>query len=109
MESEYEEEFITKEEYLKNLELQDFLNCDDTRNILEFEFYNNFELGLKNSLKRLFEIKAKTYSCDAFLYNDFTGEKNSDIFSEIIYEYINKKYDLTIFYNNPNLAEKLLK
>ena len=109
MESEYEEEFITKEEYLKNLDLQDFLNCDETSEILEMEFYNNFELGLKKSLMRVFENCAKTYSSDDFLYQDFTGEKNSDVFSEIVYKYIIKNYDLTIFYDNPNLAKKLLK
>ena len=108
MESEYEEEFITKEEYLKNLDLQDFLNCEETKDILEMEFYNKFELGLKQSLMRLFENCAKSYSSDSFLFNDYTGEKNSDIFSEIVYKFIIKKYDLTIFYDNPELAKKLL-
>ena len=109
MESDLEEEIITKEEYLKNLDVQDFLNCEETKNILETEFYNKFELGLKQSLMRVFENCAKSYSSDAFLFNDYTGEKNSDIFSEIVYDYIVKKYDLTIFYDNPELAKKLLK
>ena len=71
MECEYEEEFITKEEYLKNLDLQDFLNCEETKDILEMECYNKFELGLKLSLMRIFENCAKTYSSESFLFNDY--------------------------------------
>ena len=35
MESEYDEEIMTPEEYLKNLDLEDFLNNKETREILE--------------------------------------------------------------------------
>ena len=38
MESEYDEEIMTPEEYLKNLDLEDFLNNKETREILFLYF-----------------------------------------------------------------------
>ena len=74
--SEYEEEcLITKEEYLKNLDLQDFLNCKETKEILKWKNTHKFDLGLKQSLMRLFENCAKTYSDQILLFNDLKVKK----------------------------------
>ena len=108
MNSDYEGEFLTKEAYLKNLDVQDFLNCDETRKILDENNYFDFELNIKPILVRLFERYAKNYNCDIFLNNDPEGIKNSDIFSEIVYDNMSCKDDLSIFYECPNLAKKLL-
>ena len=110
MESDSEvEEYITKEDYLKNLDLQDFLNCSETKEILETEAYNKFERGLKHSLMYLFSNVAKSYSSDVFLKNDYLGDKNKDIFSELVYNSITPNYNLQIFYDDPDLAKQLLK
>ena len=109
MESEYDEEIMTPEEYLKNLDLEDFLNNKQTREILEQECYNDFELCFKPKLVALFEKYASRYSCFDFLKNDPEGTKNSDIFSEMVYDNISRNYDKTIFYDCPSLAKSLLK
>ena len=109
MESEYDEEIMTPEEYLKNLDLEDFLNNKETREILEQECYNDFELCFKPKLVALFEKYANRYSCFDFLKNDPEGTKNSDIFSEMVYDNISRNYDKTIFYDSPSLAKSLLK
>ena len=102
------DEIISDVDYLKNLDIQDFLNCDETRKILQEENYQYFEEYIKPALMRLFKRYAKNYNSDIFLYNDHEGEKNCDIFSEIVNNSMSEKNDLTIFYNNPHLAKKLL-
>ena len=108
MESRFDE-FMTPEEYLKNLDLEDFLNNEETREILEQECYNDFDKYLKQKLVSLFEKYSSRYSCKDFLKNDPTGRKNSDIFSEMVYDNISRNYDKTIFYDCPSLAKSLLK
>ena len=102
-----DEEEINEVDYLKNLDLQDFLNCDETRKVLQQEDDEYFEENIKYSLVNLFERYAKNYNCDIFLQTDPNGDKNSDIFSEIVGDNISKNFDLTIFYDNPYLAKKL--
>tara|TARA_B100001027_G_C16228525_1_gene313388 strand:- start:278 stop:607 length:330 start_codon:yes stop_codon:yes gene_type:complete len=109
MENEFDDETITLEEYLKNLKLEDFLNNTDTREILEQECYYDFEKFLKPKLIALFEKYANRYSCKDFLKNDLDGTKNSDIFSEMVYDNILRNYDKTIFQDCPSLAKSLLK
>ena len=108
MEYEYDSDVMTPEEYLKNLDMQDFLNCDETRDILQQECYYDFELRIKSALERLFQRYAKNFNCNIFLNNDPDGEKNSDLFSEIVYDNMSNNYDLTLFYDCPSLAKKLL-
>jgi len=102
------DEPISDVDYLKNLNMQDFLNCDETRKILQEENYQYFEENIKSALMRLFTRYAKNYNCDLFLYNDPDGEKNNDLFSEIVNNSLSEKNDLTVFYDNPHLAKKLL-
>tara|TARA_B100001063_G_C16758326_1_gene554437 strand:+ start:908 stop:1237 length:330 start_codon:yes stop_codon:yes gene_type:complete len=108
MEDDFSDDNMTPEEYLKNLDLQDFLNCHETKEILESENYYDFELIIKPALERLFQKYAKNFNCDFFLKNDPDGKKNSDIFSEIIFDNMSDKFDLNIFYDCPILAKKLL-
>lgn len=100
---------ITKEDYLKSLDVEDFLNCNTTRRILMDEHYFEFERSLKIKLKRLFEKYARYYNCKDFLWKDEEGKNNSDIFSEIVYDNIVKNYDISLFYENIDLAKDLLK
>lgn len=102
------EEIISDVDYLKNLDIQDFLNCDETRDILREEEYKLFETNIKPSLIQLFKYYAKEYTSDVFLYNDPDGEKNGTIFADIVNNFLSDKHDLTIFYENTYLAKKLL-
>ena len=108
MDNDYDSDIMAPEEYLKNLDIQDFLNCDETRDILQQECYYDFEQKIKPALERLFQSYAKNFNCNIFLSNDQDGEKNSDIFSEIVYDNMSNNYDLTLFYDCPSLAKKLL-
>lgn len=109
MESQIDNEWVTPEEYLKNLDLEDFLNNKETYEILEQECYNDFDRYLKQKLVSLFEKYSNRYSCKDFLKNDPDGTKNSDIFSEMVYDNISRNYDKTIFHDCPSLAKSLLK
>ena len=57
-------------EILKSLNLEDFLNCQDTKQILINEHYNNFEKVLKPQLENLYE----KYN---FMYRNDIDEKRS--------------------------------
>ena len=50
-----EDENIDPVDYLKSLDLEDFLNNKTTKDILIIEHYNNFQSKLKPTLKNIYE------------------------------------------------------
>ena len=94
--------------FLKSLTIDHFLACKETRNILINEHYWKFESKLKPILIDLY-CRYNSYCID------FTSMFGKDphifyreCFADIIYDkYIEKDYDLSIFYNNPELAMPL--
>ncbi len=94
-------------EILKSLNLEDFLNCQDTKQILINEHYNNFEKNLKPQLENLYEKYNFMYRNDKLFGKDWDNEEGNS-FANLIYNYISVKYDLELFYECPALAIELL-
>ena len=107
----YEEdnvEIIDPVEYLKSLNLEDFLKYETTNEILLENHYINYEINLQEKLKNIY-IKYNTGFRDLNLFGKDWENKEADSFAHLIYNYIAQNYDLTIFYKNPNLAIDLFK
>ena len=94
-------------EILKSLNLEDFLNCKDTKQILISEHYNNFEKVLKPQLENLYQKYNFLYRNDKLFGKDWNNEEGNT-FANLIYNYISVKYDLELFYECPALAIELL-
>ena len=93
----------------ENLTLEDCLSCEETCNILCSEHLWEFE---KNCLPKIEELYGKTryemrgkFATPLYydIHDDFSGQLGI-----IIYKNIKKNYDLSIFYDCPDLANPLL-
>ena len=107
----YDVEYYNKEgEFLNEFyNLKDFLACPETMTILEEEHYNNYEKNTEPILKdflNYFQMKHIENGTSIFSRCDF-GKASGELVA-MIYNHLNKQYDLTIFYNNPELAQPLL-
>ena len=95
-------------DHLKSLNLEDFLNCKTTNQILLENHFIDYEVNLKSKLKNLY-IKYNTGFRDLKLFGKDWENKEAERFSHLIYNYIARNYNLNIFYENPNLASDLFK
>lgn len=87
----------------------DFLECDKTRVVLEEEHMSSFELDCVPNIIDLYKYYRENMQglCATPLYYDVHDEFTSHL-KAIVYKNIVKKYDLNIFYDNPNLAKPLI-
>ena len=92
---------------LKKLNLEDFLNCDDTREILISEHYYNFERKLKYKLADLYSNFNLSFRDENLFGKDWDNELGES-FAELIYNFISINYDINLFYDCPALAIELL-
>ena len=92
---------------LKKLNLEDFLNCDDTREILISEHYYNFERKLTYKLADLYSNFNFSFRDENLFGKDWDNELGES-FAELIYNFISINYDINLFYDCPALAIELL-
>jgi hypothetical protein len=102
-----EEKKVDPVTYLRTLSLEDFLKCDNTREILLCEHYDNFEKTLKPKLEFLYKKYNLNYRNNNLFGKDWDNV-SSDCFADMIFNYISVKYDLSLFYDCPHLATDLL-
>jgi hypothetical protein len=104
MENDTEEKINARKE-LEKYNINDYLECPETKQLLETEFYLKFETELSEKLKGLYENFCfdKNLESSNIMSKDYDGIKNNTFFS-LIYKVIEKQYDLNIFYNEPSLA-----
>ena len=103
------QEIIDARKELEKYSINDYLECRDTKQILESEFYIDCETKLSEKLKGLYEniCYDKSNEKSNILSKDNEGALANSFFS-IIYKNIEKQYDLDIFHNNPTLAYSML-
>ena len=101
--------FTAAGEYLEDLfKLSDFLLEPTTRVLLEDNHNKLFETHIESNIKTLYEsTKLEISENTRLLHRDNRKMFLTDLL-KIIYNNINKKYDLEIFYNNPELARHLV-
>jgi len=90
--------------------LDDFMNNPETFAILEDEYYDKFHVKMRDKVESFYKSHVFD-SVDNFLDifdKDFFGKNSSDLFF-IIYSYIHKKYDISIFHDKPTLANSMFK
>ena len=88
----------------------DYLNNPHTKHILETRFFETFKENMSDKLEKVYcdevDFVYQNYM-DVFHY-EFDKEKFYDLFLQI-YPFISKKYDYTIFENEPQLNDYLIK
>ena len=104
---EEEEEEIDVETYLRSLDLEDFKNCNDTREIMIYEHFDNFEKKLKPLLVNIYSKYNLSFRENNLFGKDWDNELGES-FADLIYNYISVNYDPSIFYDCPALATELL-
>jgi hypothetical protein len=101
------DEEMDVETYLRSLDLEDFKNCNDTREIMICEHYDNFEKKLKPLLVNIYSNYNYSFRENNLFGKDWDNELGES-FAALIYNYISINYDVSIFYDCPNLAIELL-
>ena len=100
--------YSKKGEYLEDLfTLRDFLNNSTTRKILEDNQCENIEKNVIPKIKKIYDNFKEQNKDTRILHRD----TRSLFFNElivIINRHITNKYNLEIFYENPDLADDLL-
>ena len=93
-------------EFLKTLQYDDFVNCNKAKVILDDEHYWNYEKKLSKDLKNIYD-KYNTIFGNNILFNKDPNKIYGVYFADLIYKFIQKKYDITIFYDDLGLAAPL--
>lgn len=106
--SDTEQEEITPEEYLRSLNIEDFMTCESTKNILIEEHYNKFDRFLEKRLIDIYEKYNEQYQDVNCLFKNDLDAIDSHAFASMIYNFISLDVDLNIFYDCPELAKDLL-
>lgn len=104
------EYFSEQGEYLMTMyNLEDFLRCNATKRILDEEHEYNFNKYMEPLLAEFYnKMKNELFIKGS---NLFKKDKGGDVAGElisIVYNNLKKKYNLDIFYNNPELATPLI-
>ena len=88
--------------------LSDFLNNPQTKQILEEEWNEKFRKEIEEPICEIFENEKQEQENKGTLLfrKDRGGQFVGDLMNELFY-HIKPKYDLEIFYNNPDLAKNL--
>tara|TARA_B100000927_G_scaffold260937_1_gene230831 strand:- start:135 stop:479 length:345 start_codon:yes stop_codon:yes gene_type:complete len=108
MSLEEEKEEFDPVEYLKSLDLEHFINCKNTNDILIENHQVEYESFIKTKIEELYK-KYNTAFRDIKLFGKDWDNEQAESFSHLVYNFISVKYDLNIFYENPYLAIDLIK
>jgi hypothetical protein len=90
-------------------ELDDYLKCEETREILEEQWLIKFYKQCEKDLWDFYEEEQKEQHANSSSilhydkYNSYAGHLSS-----LVFEYIEPQYDLQIFYDYPELAQPLI-
>ena len=103
-------EMVTLVHFLKEkFTLNDFLNFQETRDILELQRRQKFDMICSPLLEDFYisEVDYWSNSISPLFINE-NNHRNLGCFIETIYSVIKPEYDLTIFYDNPYLARNMV-
>lgn len=95
-------------DYLKSLNLEDFIDCPNTNNILIENHELEYEYLIKTKIEDLYK-KYNTAFRDIKLFGKDWDNEQAESLSHLVYNFISVKYDLNIFFQNPYLAIDLIR
>jgi hypothetical protein len=109
--SDDEEDDSDKEQLkkIKKLKLEDFLNFQKTRKILEVEHLDNYFENCEKDIEKYYsKVKkhCKGQMSSALKFD--VSSKGKGMITGLVYKYIDKNYNLEIFYENPELVGGLI-
>lgn len=108
--SDSDEGLCERGQYLKdNFTLEDFLEFDKTREILQQNFMWKFDNECETLLENFY--KAEVDYCNSDLSTLFINEKdyeNRGFFEAIVFNHVKPKYDLDLLYENPHFCSSFL-
>lgn len=100
----------SNEDITNTLTLEDYINNPGACQILEEDFHRQFEKNMLEKVEGFY--KSKVQDCVEnimdVLDKDYFGEKSYEFYL-LIYPYITKDYDISIFKDDPDLAKSLFK
>jgi len=101
-----EEEKYTMVDFLKTLELDDYLNYPKTANYLHDQHYSEFDNQPRQKLIRLYKKLHNIGQCSfpGMFGKDLKGDEGESL-AHLIFDNINLKADITIFQDCPELAK----
>lgn len=102
------DETITIENIIKTITKEEYLSNSKTRQILEDEFFFKYDKEISKKIEIIFNNLFDEFSCSKFL-SARNAKSHSLAFSSLVYNHIIKDYDLSIFYDCPELAKELFK
>ena len=108
MSLEEEKEEFDPVEYLKSLDLEHFTDCKNTNDILIENHQLEYEYLIKTKIEDLYK-KYNTAFRDIELFGKDWDNEQAESFSHLVYNFVSVKYDLNIFFQNPNLAIDLIR
>ena len=100
---------LEKIDKIKKIKLEDFLAFPKTRKILEVQNLDNFFENCEKDIKKYYS-KVKKHckeQMSSALKFDISSKGIGEI-TGLVYKYIDKDYNLEIFYEKPELASSLL-
>ena len=100
---------ISALDYLKSLDLEDFLNCKKTHDIMVDEHFFKYEKILEPRLIDIYEKFNEQHQDISCLFGKDLDATMSHAFASMIYDHIAINYDVSIFYDCPELASCLIK
>ena len=93
---------------VKEVSLQEFLDCKETREILQNEAYWKFEKKTKGKIARIYEDYNNIFGNEIIFKKDWKNEFG-DLIADLCYEHTADDYDVTIFHHCPQLAASVFK
>ena len=108
--NEEDEEYSEMGNYLKdNFDLDDFLNFDKTREILERNCRWEVEKDLDSIITNFYKGEIDYNKADnASMFANELNYKNLGIFQVLVYSNLKPKYNLEIFYLHPEYAREMV-
>tara|TARA_Y100000590_G_C15568634_1_gene957660 strand:- start:137 stop:538 length:402 start_codon:yes stop_codon:yes gene_type:complete len=95
--------------YESEFTMKDYLNCKNTRKILEIEHLERFFKTAEKDINDFYDQVKKSYNGNgASILRFDTSCKTKAAILGLVYKYIHKSYDLSIFEKNPELAASLI-
>ncbi len=98
----------TMEDLVKEVPLEEFLECKETKEILVSEAYWKFERKTKHKLAKIYEEYNNAFGNDVIFKKDWNNEFG-EVIADIVYEHTADNFDLTIFHHCPELAASVFK
>ena len=103
-----DEDNRTMEEIVKEVSLEEFLQCKDTKEILANEAYWKFESKTKHKIAKIYSEFNNAFGNDVIFKKDWRNELG-ELIADIVYDHTADKFDLSIFHQCPELAAPVFK